>query len=199
MFSTCTASWLCRHQLSDFFVKPSALSGWAIWADRGSIRVVHKLSLAPASLIIAAPERPLSAFLIDEVEDGFGCYLPIRLIRTGRSIPPKLRAIANATPSTRRRRRRARRAREGTPASRPDVRVKPVAVPERWPRASSRPRWPDDAKQHLETANVFSTRRDATAAGWAGACFAGGCATSLGIGGVAYEGAGRGQAIDAAV
>ncbi len=44
-----------------------------------------------------------------------------------------------------RRRRAIRRTLEGTPAHRPKVRVKPVAPPERWPRASSRPRWPDDA------------------------------------------------------
>ena len=35
--------------------------------------------------------------------------------------------------------------REGTPTCWPDVRVKPGAPPVRWPRASSRPRWPDDA------------------------------------------------------
>ena len=39
-----------------------------------------------------------------------------------------------------------RPAREGTPTRLPAVRVTPGAPPERWPRASSRPRWPDDAK-----------------------------------------------------
>jgi len=38
-------------------------------------------------------------------------------------------------------------------------------------------------KQLKKMRMSFSTRRGARAAGWAGACFAGGCATSLGIGG----------------
>ena len=41
---------------------------------------------------------------------------------------------------------RPRPAREGAPAAWPDVRVKPGAPRRRWPRASTRPRWPVDAK-----------------------------------------------------
>ena len=41
--------------------------------------------------------------------------------------------------------------REGTPTRWPNVRVKPGTPPERWPRASSRPRWPDDAKTPFKT------------------------------------------------
>ena len=44
----------------------------------------------------------------------------------------------------------ARRSREGAPTRWPDVRVKPGALPERWPRASARPRWPADAKTPLK-------------------------------------------------
>jgi len=36
-------------------------------------------------------------------------------------------------------------------ACRPVVRVKPAALPMRWPRASTRPRWPVDAKAPLKT------------------------------------------------
>ena len=47
-----------------------------------------------------------------------------------------------------------RRSREGATAPRSDVRVKPGAPPERWPRASSRPRWPDDAKTPFKNYNA---------------------------------------------
>src|SRR6516164_3492666 len=57
--------------------------------------------------------------------------------------------------AARRRRHRVRRTREGTPAPRPIVRVKPGAPPTRRPRASTRPRWPVDAKHPSKTANVF--------------------------------------------
>jgi len=76
--------------------------------------------------------------------------------------------------STRRRRRRVRRSREGALASWPDVRVKPGAPPMRWPRASTRPRWPVDAKTPFKEMRMFfSTRCDAGAAGWAGVPIAG--------------------------
>ncbi len=58
-------------------------------------------------------------------------------------------------PSTRRRRRRVCRTREGAPTAWPDVRVKPAEPCQRRPRASSRPRRPDDAKATFKTANVF--------------------------------------------
>ena len=48
-----------------------------------------------------------------------------------------------------------RRTREGASTAWPDVRVKPVAPPARWPRASTRPRWPVDAPITPKTANVF--------------------------------------------
>ncbi len=69
---------------------------------------------------------------------------------------PSFTQSRRANPSTRRRRRRVRPSREGATAARPDLRVKPVAPPERWPRASSRPRWPDDAKTTFKNAKVFS-------------------------------------------
>jgi hypothetical protein len=54
------------------------------------------------------------------------------------------------------------------------IRVKPGAQPERWPRASTRPRWPVDAKNLLKNGEgFFSTRQHAAAAGWAGVPIAG--------------------------
>ena len=78
------------------------------------------------------------------------CSPPIRRLSTERS--------HSASSSPRRRRRRVRRSREGAPAPRPVVRVRPVAPPERRPRASTRPRWPVDAKAPHKTANVFIHR-----------------------------------------
>ena len=54
-----------------------------------------------------------------------------------------------------RRRCAIRRTRIRTPTAWPDVRVKPGAPPERWPRASTRARCPVDAKTPLKMANVF--------------------------------------------
>jgi len=78
------------------------------------------------------------------------CSPPIRRLSTERS--------HSASSSPRRRRRRVRRSREGAPAPRPVVRVRPVAPPERRSRASTRPRWPVDAKAPHKTANVFIHR-----------------------------------------
>jgi len=53
-------------------------------------------------------------------------------------------------------RRAHRPSREGALAAWLVVRVKPGSLPERWPRVSSRPRWPDEAKVPLKTrAAVF--------------------------------------------
>jgi len=61
-----------------------------------------------------------------------------------------------------------------TPALRSVVRVKFCALPEHRPRASTRPRWPVDAKPSLQTRECLpSTRRNVGAAGWAGAPIAG--------------------------
>ena len=50
--------------------------------------------------------------------------------------------------------------REGTLACRSAIRVKAGEPTERWPRASSRPRWPDDAKNpHKNGDGFFSTRQ----------------------------------------
>jgi hypothetical protein len=65
-------------------------------------------------------------------------------IEAGKQVKPRSAAGAADRPS-----------REGTPTAWPDVRVKPVAPPERWPRASTRPRWPVDAPITLKKANVF--------------------------------------------
>ena len=59
-------------------------------------------------------------------------------------------------PATRRRRRRARRTREGALAGWPEVRVKPGALCQRGPRASTRPRRPVDAKTILKNGECFS-------------------------------------------
>src|SRR5471030_3341067 len=48
-----------------------------------------------------------------------------------------------------------RRTREGTPTAWPNVRVKPAEKCQCGPRASTRPRWPVDAKSPLKNANVF--------------------------------------------
>ena len=48
-----------------------------------------------------------------------------------------------------------RPSREGAPTPRSVVRGRPGAPPTGWPRASSRPRWPDDAKITLKIADVF--------------------------------------------
>jgi hypothetical protein len=74
---------------------------------------------------------------------------------TVRSMGTHLRA-QRARPTHGARRRCAnRRTRVGMPTRWPDVRVKPVAPPERWPRASSRPRWPDDAKSTLKKRRAY--------------------------------------------
>ena len=52
--------------------------------------------------------------------------------------------------------RRPGPSREGAPATRFDVRVKPAARLPRWPRASTRPRWPVDAKSPFKNHRVFS-------------------------------------------
>ena len=49
-----------------------------------------------------------------------------------------------------------RPSREGALAAWPEVRVRPAALPKRWPRASTRPRWPVDAKTILKNGECFS-------------------------------------------
>jgi len=69
---------------------------------------------------------------------------------------------------------RRRLSREGAPAPRSEVRVKPGARRGGRPRASTRPRWPVDAKSQTKKWRwSFSTHRGARAAGWAGARIAG--------------------------
>jgi hypothetical protein len=50
-------------------------------------------------------------------------------------------------------------------------------------RGDARPLQPRNSAKTQKKRMFFSTHRGVPAAGWAGACFAGGCATSLGIGG----------------
>ena len=64
-------------------------------------------------------------------------------------------ASRSAAPSTRRRRRRVRLSRKGALTCWPEVRVKPTSPPERWPRASSRARCPDEAKTTLKIRDGF--------------------------------------------
>ena len=72
---------------------------------------------------------------------------PARTISLSRSAQVEPRDAEGVAP---------RRSREGTPTCWPDVRVKPGAPGQGWPRASSRPRWPDDAKTPLKnTKPVF--------------------------------------------
>ena len=63
-----------------------------------------------------------------------------------------------------------RPSREGAPAPRHEVRVKPGGACRRWPRASSRPRWPDDAKTNLKIrgACICPKPCHATSEGWWG-------------------------------
>ena len=64
---------------------------------------------------------------------------------------------------------RPRRSREGARAPRSVVRVRPGAPHRCWPRASSRPRWPDEAKdQPKERCWFFSTHRAAPRQGGQG-------------------------------
>ena len=51
---------------------------------------------------------------------------------------------------------RLRHSREGAPASRPDVRVKPGGLLWRWPRAASRARWPDAAQTKHKSWRTYS-------------------------------------------
>jgi len=73
---------------------------------------------------------------------------------------PRPNAVPGYSPSAQRQAPARRPSREGAPALRPAIRVKPVALPRRWPRASTRPRWPVDAKSlskklsRLQPANV---------------------------------------------
>ena len=54
-----------------------------------------------------------------------------------------------------------RPSREGTPAPRSVFRVKPGAPSRRWPRASTRPRWPVDAKPPFKTTTRICPNRQA--------------------------------------
>jgi len=77
---------------------------------------------------------------------------------------------ANAAPKA----LRKRPSREVASTSRSEVRVRPGAPPGRWPRASTRPRWPVDAKAKSKNQRMFFfTRQGADATGWAGAWIAG--------------------------
>ena len=57
-----------------------------------------------------------------------------------------------------------RRSRQGTPARRPDVRVRPADLPGCPPRASSRPRWPDAASPNKRWGTWFCPNRQAVPA-----------------------------------
>ena len=70
-----------------------------------------------------------------------------------RSLPRRAHAVPVRTPQASHR----RPSREGTPTTRPDVRVKPGAPPIGWPRASTRPRWPVDAKDNFQNCGCFSS------------------------------------------
>ncbi len=70
---------------------------------------------------------------------------PVPATEAGEQVKPRSAAGAADRPS-----------REGTPAPWSDVRVKPGALPERWPRASTRPRWPVDAPITLKNCECLS-------------------------------------------
>jgi hypothetical protein len=70
----------------------------------------------------------------------------VPVIEAGEQVKPRSAAGAADRPS-----------REGTPTAWPDVRVKPGPLPERWPRASTRPRWPVDAPITLKKSECLSS------------------------------------------
>ena len=92
-----------------------------------------------------------------------------RCARTGRHSPQAHVEVSTVPQPRSAEGAAAQPSREGTPAPWPDVRVKPGALSERWPRASSRPRWPDDAPiliKNTEAAFVPTSNQAASEGGW---------------------------------
>jgi hypothetical protein len=82
---------------------------------------------------------------------------------------PRARAPARAQPRPRSRRAAPSTSRQGTKATRPAIRVRPGGQCQGWPRASTRPRWPVDAKTPPKNrcTGICPNRQPAPAARWA--------------------------------